>query len=173
MKVSFEFSVTDLAEVAERAHSNSRVVSGWRLQSKIYWAALVGILLYAISQGPALKRALFSLTVAAGLAFYLHRRPQPAIDQRTAQYLREQLGGEGPFLCEVEIDPTGLTTRQLGHESRHAWPHIQSVSEVNGNIEFIYKPAGRLLVRERAFASPQARTSFLDLARSLMNSAQT
>jgi hypothetical protein len=84
------------------------------------------------------------------------------------RYYREQLGGDGPFVCEVELSPTGLITRQLGAETTHPWSHVASATEVSGGIEFIYRPTGALLVRDRAFQTPEGREQFLVLARRLI-----
>jgi hypothetical protein len=84
------------------------------------------------------------------------------------RYYREQLGGDGPFVCEVELSPAGLITRQMGTETTLPWSHVASATEVSGGIEFIYRPMGALLVRERAFQTPEDREQFLALARRLI-----
>ena len=165
MKVNFDFSVSDLADAAERAVSRSRIVQGWRLEGRITWAALIGVSLYAITPGRPVVRAGFAVLFAAALVALL-----PALIGRSGyksrmhKYYREQLGGDGPYMCEVELSPSGLVTRQLGVETRHAWPQVKSVVEVADGIEFTYRPMGSLLVRNRAFSSPKVRQQFLELA---------
>jgi hypothetical protein len=83
-------------------------------------------------------------------------------------YYREQLGGDGPFICEVELSSVGLIIRQLGSETTHPWPNVASATEVSGGIEFIYRPMGALLVRDRAFQTPESRQQFLTLALQLI-----
>jgi hypothetical protein len=173
MKVSFEFSTTELAEVAERGLRQSRVVRGWRVQRNIFLAILLGLGIYALGYGSQLQRALIGLLGAAALAVYLHLRGRPQFNPRLVRYYSEQLGGDGPFTCEVELAPAGLITRQLGVESTHAWSHVKSVAEVNGDVEVVYRPVGRTLVRQRAFASPQQREEFIAQAKALLKLAQS
>jgi hypothetical protein len=85
------------------------------------------------------------------------------------RYYREQLGGDGPFICEVELSPAGLITRQLGAETIHPWSHVVSATEVSGGIEFIFGPMGALLVRDSAFQTPEGREQFLTLALRLIS----
>jgi hypothetical protein len=84
------------------------------------------------------------------------------------EFYRERLGGDGPFTCEVELTSAGVVSRQLGQESLHPWSQVASVAEVPGGVEFIYRPIGSLLVRDRAFPDPQVRADFMSLARSLI-----
>lgn len=107
MKVQFEFTPADLAEVGRRAVNRSPMVHRWRLMN--------------------------SLSVA--------------------------------ILVEVELTSAGVVSRQLGQESLHPWPQVASVAEVPGGIEFVYRPIGSLLVRDRAFRDSQARADFLSTAR--------
>jgi hypothetical protein len=81
------------------------------------------------------------------------------------EFWRERLGGDGPFVCEVEITEDGVSGRQLGTETRRRWSQVASVSEVSGGIEFVFRPVGSLLVRDRAFTDAKARAEFLALAR--------
>ena len=165
MKVQFEFSAGDLAEVANRASDRSRVVQGWRFESRLTWAVLVGILVYAVTPGQPASRAVFAVLICLLLVVVIPRLNRTSSrNSQMLRYYREQLGGDGPFVCEVELSPAGLITRQLGAETTHPWSHVVSATEVSGGIEFIYRPTGTLLVRDRAFRTPEAREQFLALA---------
>jgi hypothetical protein len=165
LKVQFEFSAGDLAEVATRASNRSRVVRGWRFEGRMTWAALVGVLVYAVTPGQPPGRAVFAALVCLLLIVIIPRLGRTSRrDSRMRTYYREQLGGDGPFVCEVELSPAGLITRQLGAETTHPWSHVVSATEVSGGIEIIYRPTGALLVRDRAFQTPESREQFLALA---------
>ena len=165
MKVQFEFTAGDLAEVANRASNRSRVVQRWRFEGRMTWAVLVSFLVYAITPGHPPGRAVFAALVCLLLVVVIPRLSRtPGRNSRMLTYYREQLGGEGPFVCEVELSPAGLITRQLGAETTHPWSHVASATEVPGGIEFIYRPTGALLVRDRAFQTPESRQQFLALA---------
>ena len=165
MKVQFDFSAGDLAEVTSRASDRSPVVRGWRRQGRMIWAVLVSLLVYAVTPGQPTGRAVFAALVCVLLVIVIPRLSRASSrNSRMLRYYREQLGGDGPFVCEVELSPAGLTTRQLGAETTHPWSHVASATEVSGGIEFIYRPMGALLVRDRAFQTPEGRAQFLALA---------
>jgi hypothetical protein len=169
LKVQFQFSAGDLAEVANRASDRSRVVQGWRSQGQMTWAVLVSFLVYAVTPGQPTGRAVFAALICLLLVVVIPRLNRTSSrNGRMLRYYREQLGGDGPFVCEVELSPAGLITRQLGAETTHPWSHVASATEVSGGIEFIYRPTGALLVRDRAFPTPEGREQFLALARRLI-----
>jgi hypothetical protein len=165
LKVQFEFSAGDLAEVASRASDRSRVVQGWRWQGRMTWSVLIGLVVYAVTPGQPTGRAVFAALVCLLLIMVIPRLSRASNRKsQMLRYYREQLGGDGPFVCEVELSPAGLVTRQLGAETTHPWSHVASATEVSGGIEFIYRPMGALLVRDRAFQTPEVREQFLALA---------
>ena len=110
--------------------------------------------------------------VATPFFLAMSLRPQPR-PQRLVKYFRERLGGDGPFRCEVEITDAGIIARQLGAESRHSWAQVVAITEIPGGIEFVYRPLGALVVRDRAFATAQQRAEFLKLARAYLAGGRT
>jgi hypothetical protein len=165
LKVQFEFSAGDLAEVANRASDRSRVMQGWRWQGRMTWSVLVSLLVYFVTPGPPTGRVVFAALVCLLLVVVIPRLSRASNrNSQMLKYYREQLGGDGPFVCEVELSPAGLITRQLGAETTHPWSNVASATEVSGGIEFICRPMGALLVRDRAFQTPEGREQFLALA---------
>ena len=173
MKVSYEFSVADLTEVGERLLSDpdrQAVVTyarSRRLVTNVSTAGLLGLLGFVLSCAEPSVRVIVSLLLAATVFYLMQRNARPAM---TAQKLvmaayAKKLGGGGPFTCEVELLPDYLVIRQFGQEKNRVWPVVTAIEEVGGDIEFVFGFAGRLLVRQRAFPSPQARQEFLSLAR--------
>ena len=167
MKIQFEFSTADLAEVASRTVNRSPLVHRWRLRNAAVFAVIVGLLAFAFVPGDMTVRIAAGCVIALGAIcrsrciWFLGL----AETARTEAFYRERLGGEGPFTCEVELTSAGVVSRQLGQELFHPWSHVASVSEVPGGIEFIYTPIGSLLVRDRAFPDPQVKADFVSLAR--------
>ena len=168
MKVQFEFTAGDIAEVGSRTVDRSPLVRRWRRIGRWAWATLAGLLVFAVAPGEIGVRIAAGLLAAIALAaWFAWRGRRGNRSRRLVEFYRERLGGDGPFLCEVEIDATGVTARQLGAESRHPWPQVESISEAPGGIEFIYRPLGpcwsaigRLPVRRRAPSSSHSRAAF-------------
>jgi hypothetical protein len=168
MKIAFEFSARDMADAADRSLTRSKVVRDWHWQFIAFYAVVVGLLVFALTPGPMLGRAVFAALVAIVIALYYRKKPQPSL--QSIAYYREQLGGDGPFTCEVEITPEGLVTRQFGVEATHDWRYVRSVVEVTDGIEFTYIPTGALLVRDRGFPTPEQKREFLALAKQFVRS---
>jgi hypothetical protein len=166
MKVQFQFTAADMAELAGRVADRSPLVQKWRQRARGAWAILIGVVAFFVAPGTPEVRAAIALIIA--LALFLMTTRQGGGANRNAklrEYYLERLGGDGPFTCEVELTDDGVVSRQLGNESKHAWSRVASVSEVPGGIEFVYRPLGNLLVRDRAFADAQTRAEFLAVAR--------
>ena len=167
MKVQFEFTPADLAEVARRAVNRSPLVHRWRRMNSIAGAVLLGLLVFVATPWDLTIRSIVAAVIAVVVfvvIFLLGRRRGGSV--RLQEFYRERLGGDGPFTCEVELTSVGVVSRQLGQESLHAWSQVASVAEAPGGVEFIYRPIGSLLVRDRAFPDPKVRADFLSEARS-------
>src|ERR1700758_2790037 len=157
MKVQFEFTPADLADVARRAVNRSPLVHRWRLMNSIAAAVLLGLPVFVLTPWEMTVRSAVAAVVAVvvfAVIFLLGRRRGGSA--RLQEFYRERLGGDGPFTCEVEMTSAGGVSRQIGQETLHPWPQVASVADAPGGVEFIYRPIGSLLVRDRAFPDPQA-----------------
>jgi hypothetical protein len=167
MKIQFEFSTADLAEVASRTVNRSPLVHRWRVRRAVAIAFLAGLLAFAFVPGDMAIRIAAGFAIALGvLVVTMYLLSRSTGNSRTEAFYRERLGGGGPFACEVELTSAGVVSRQLGQESYHPWSHVSAVAEVPGGIEFVYIPIGSLLIRDRAFPDPQVRVDFVAMARS-------
>jgi hypothetical protein len=174
VKVHFQFSTADLAEVTGRTVNRSPLIRRWRRRNSVAGALFLGLLAFALVPGDMTERAIAAFFVALVMAVvFVLLTAQVRGNSRTQAFYRERLGGDGPFECEVELTSDGVVSRQLGQELRHAWAQVTSVSEVPGGIEFLYRPIGSLLVRDRAFPDPNTRAEFLSLARGFVPPGST
>jgi YcxB-like protein len=167
MKVRFEFQIDDLIDVGERTLAASRVVKRIRLSGLFSSAVIGAILAYAASgdTGPGRPFYVVIGAIVCALAYPLLRKR--TTERRLRAFWRERLGSEGPFVCEVELTEEGVTTRQFGTESTRPWSKVRAVEEGQGSVD-IFTMEGLIVVRDRAFASPDERKQFLDLGRSLL-----
>ncbi|HYT32212.1 MAG TPA: YcxB family protein [Thermoanaerobaculia bacterium] len=167
MKVRFEFQIDDLIDVGERTLAASRVVKRIRLSGLLSSSVLGAILLYAMSgdSGPARPFYVVSGAIIGAVAYPPLRKS--TTERRLRAFWRERLGSEGPFVCEVELTEGGVTTRQFGTESTRPWSKVKAVEEGQGSVD-IFTAEGLIVVRDRAFASPDEKKRFLDLGRSLL-----
>ena len=164
MKVSFEFTVDDLVDGAERAVSRSGLVRGARWIRLGLTCTLSAIVAYlVVPEGSKIFAAIVAVVITVAiLPFSLGS----ARRRKLQQYVREQFGGDGPFTCEVELTPAALITMQRGARSERPWTLIRSIQVTDDSVDFITQGAGSVIVRNRAFKSREERDAFVNLARS-------
>jgi hypothetical protein len=172
LKVQFEFSIADLADVARRAGDRSQVIRDWRWQARATWAGLLCLALFFALDGGLLVRAIYSILIGIVLLAIYQRLWGSSPDGRLLRYYREQMGGDGPFICEVELSPQSVTTRQCGTETTRPWSSVADIVDTPDALEFAWRGGGLLVVRDRAFQSPQQRSEFLSAARGFLADAR-
>jgi hypothetical protein len=65
------------------------------------------------------------------------------------------------------VTADGITTRQFSATTTIPWSSVASVAEIPEGVEIVGAKQGLIiLVRERAFASPEAKRRFVDAIRS-------
>lgn len=168
LKVKFDFTVADLADVAYREANRSGSLSSRERNARILGLAVWAVILYAVTEATPWsvhdRVIVAAFFFALSLLFMLIPRTSPAA-KRLLKLYRDKLGSDGPFPCEVELGPEGVVIRQFGGETKRDWSHVQSVDDARDGIEFRFAPIGFLLVRNHGFSTPEARRHFLDAAR--------
>ena len=131
----------------------------------MFWAALISLALFFAIDGNIIARAMYAvLAFVALVAVYpLIFRGSPR--SRYIEYYREQLGSDGPFQCEVEISSEGIKIEQNGSQIKRDWSGVREIADTPGAIEFVWNSGGSVVVRDRAFESPEQRGEFLQLSR--------
>jgi hypothetical protein len=171
VRVRFEFSAADMADVARRSADRSKTIRDSRWQAAASWSALLGLALFFALNGSFIARATFSVAFCLGLFFLFSRRTWSSPNTTYLKYSREQLGGDGPFLCEVEMTPAGLTTRQGGIETKRPWSVVEEIIDTSDGFEFRFRIGGILVVRDRAFDTAELRSIFLRRAKEFLASS--
>jgi hypothetical protein len=168
VKARFEFDIDDLIDVGERSLSTSRVIQKIRMGGLLSSAVLGAILAYAASldAGPARPFYVLGGALVCALSYPVLRRATK--QRRLRAFWRERLGGSGPFVCEVELTEQGVTTRQFGTESTRPWTAVKAIEGARDTVDISTSNGGLIVVRDRAFASPDEKKRFVDLGRSLL-----
>jgi hypothetical protein len=168
MKVQFEFSAIDLADAARRSAGRSQAVRNWHWYTRAAWAALISVALFFALDAPLIAKAVYTSAIFITLVVIYPRIWRSSGLGATLQYYREQLGGDGPFMCEVEIDAQGVTSMQCGAQTKRGWSAVKEILNTPGAVEFVFSGGGNLVVRDRAFHTPQQRAEFLEEAHRFM-----
>jgi hypothetical protein len=165
MKVSFDFTTDDLVEVAERALGRSRSARSWRSAGWWWWCALCAGGAYLAVPGTWPWRLTAAIIAAVLVALLYPPGTARLRKKHLKEHYRERFGGDGPFSCEVELRPEGLAMVQAGTRVLHEWPLITAIVETPDSVDFVARGGASLMVRNRAFRSPQERVEFIRLAR--------
>ena len=165
MKVKFEFTIDDLIDVGERSLSASRVVTRLRRTAAVAWALLAGAIAFALVPVSDGWRLAVALAVAAAMALVYPGARKKEAKKQLRRYWRERLTGDGPFLCEVELDEAGITTEQLGARISLPWAAVKSIAETADSVDFAMEKGGLVVVRNRAFPSDDEKRRFVEFGR--------
>jgi len=75
------------------------------------------------------------------------------------------MANPGPYICEVELLSEGVKVRQMNRQILYEWTMVEDIQETSDSVEILTQDGGGVIVRNRAFASPQERTMFVQSAR--------
>ncbi len=169
MRVAFEYDLNDLVDANVRANTATpaarRRLLTTRILSAVIFGTLAGFLSGALLHGPPDARAAFGLSVTAVVGAIQWATYMVQLRDGWRRNLRAMLGSEGPFTCEVELRPDGVWARQSHTQYLYEWPSVVSIEDTDGSINFRTRTGGFLVVRDRAFWSPDERAKFLVTAR--------
>lgn len=166
MKVSFQLTLDEMVDVTERTTARSRVARGLRWRANLAGSAASAIIAFVLLGGSVPQRMFWAAVIAVLGGLLCMPIESTMRRSHLRKYLREQLGGKGPFTCEVELTPGGLVVAQTGTRGTRDWSSVSKIEDTPDGIEFIARGGRTFVVRNRAFASPESRGEFLRLARS-------
>jgi hypothetical protein len=175
MKLSFTFDINDLFDVHLRSARRARALrpNPWfgSLWSLLAMVPTIGWSVYMIGR----PESNYPLVLAfAGIAGALGRWYQAKSGRaRVFDHLESTYGSRGPFRCEVELGPEGITTRQFDEEMRRPWTLVAAVRDTADGVEVDFGPRGVLMVRPNAFSHPTDRTAFVRYAEARIQNATT
>jgi hypothetical protein len=172
MRVKFEYSEDDLVDVYRRSLKRSPTIGSARSKDRVWFsiiAAGLGFLLLAAAKGQMVGLIVGALSGLIALLLHpvIYRR---ATEKRLRKLAREQHDSTEPRICEVELTPAGLWSRQGKTQVIHEWGGVESIDVTDDGVEIKSKGCS-MMVRNRAFQSDADRQQFLELANSYHRSA--
>jgi YcxB-like protein len=171
MQVQFEFTQDDLIDAAQRFSARSKVVRAIQWKNLLYSAFLAWLLVFLFFYSSPVKGAILGLLAALVTAVLYPSSNRKALEKRMRKISREVLGDGNSFLCEVELRQDGVWVRQKNCQTLYEWPGIEEVQETSDSVDIFTTAGSGVVVRDRAFASPEERLRFIELARAALNSA--
>ena len=133
---------------------------------------VTGAVVFAITPSPGETRLLASggaALIATAFSRLYYRR---CVTGRLRKYYREQLGGERTFEVEVELLREGIRARQKGTQITFEWPSVDAIQETADSVDIGGLHGGLIVVRKRAFESPEAIRLFINQAHAYLGEAR-
>jgi hypothetical protein len=170
MHVEFEFTQADLIDASKRFSARVKVVRSFQWKNLIATAFLSWLLVFSFFYRTPVKGAILGLVAAVISALLYPGSNKRAIEKRMRKISREVFGESNSFLCEVELRPEGVWVRQMNRQVLHEWPSVVEIKETSDSVDIFTWDASGVVVRNRAFASLEERSRFIELARARLNS---
>ena len=165
MKVQFNYTLEDLVDSTRRFTERSKVARSWYWQNLIGAAIFSGVVVFAVCYRMPLVGLVMGTVTAVFGALYYAGTYQGRFEARMRRFFREKLGDENDFACEVELLPAALMVRDKTTQTTYEWKKVREIL-VNDESVDIFTRSGGVIVRNRAFKSPDEKKQFVALAQS-------
>ncbi len=163
MHVQFEFTQEDLIDASNRFLARSQVVRSWRWKNLLYSALIGWLFMFILFIGTPAKGAVLGLIVAVISSLIYPSLHKSETEKRLRELHQELLGDANLFMCEVELLPVGVWVRQINKQTVHEWESVEEIKESANSVD-IFTRGGGIIVRKRAFKSPEEQKQFIDIA---------
>ena len=172
LHLQFETNLDELVDAHVRFQWGTPWARRQRLKLMLLWSAIFAaslgyICIQAFRIGPFKTAVTITglavlATVVFALAFlWLYNWSLP---RSIRSSLAGQYGLSGSWTFEIELRPDGAWTRSRGLEMTFLWPQARGVEDLDAGVLLRFQ-SGLILVRTRAFASPDVRRAFVETAR--------
>ena len=168
MKVRFDATFDEIVDVNMRSWRASAAARALRRRDIAVFFVMFGAGAFgaALLGGAPLLGALATAAVVIALVAPFYARIYDwSIKRRISPILRESAGAGDSWPFEVEIDERGVHMTGREGASSTPWTAVRAVNDLPVGIEMIMGESGILMIRSRAFDSPEMRAAFLDEAR--------
>jgi hypothetical protein len=164
MRVQFEYTIDDIVDVQMRVLKRSRAARSWRWRDVIVTSLLTGVFLFAvIPEGITGKLIMGGIGLALGALSYAALNER-TVKRRLRKLCEENAGPDKSFLCEVELNESGIHTKSNGMQIIYAWQSVTEVQETTDSVDIYAEKGGLVVVRNRAFPSAEGHYQFVELA---------
>jgi hypothetical protein len=172
MRIEFNYTIEDLVDVQLRVLKRSRAVRAWRLRDLAMTSLLSGGFLFAvIPEGITGRIIMGSIGLLLGAVLYPVLN-EMTVKRRLRKWCKENAGSDKTFTCEVELNQSGIHAKSNGTQIIYAWENVTDIQETQDSVDIYSERGGIVVVRNRAFTSPEERLQFIGLASQYLKTAQ-
>ena len=164
MRVEYDATLDEILSLHLLQDSESAITDRTRLRLRISAGIIVAVVVAALLPESMLARLLWGLVagiIVVLISPYTLRGAERKIGR---EYLREQLGGEGPIPFSCELTEEAVVIDQGQTHVRYRWNAVERIEETEEGVLLRMSQGGLVLVRERAFLTPRQRAEFIRLA---------
>ena len=170
-RIQFETTVDELIDASLRWWKETRAGQLRRRRGVLRIAATFTLSLFAaafLTTGPAVQNVipLAALALVLGAAFWplYGSLYNSGLARRIRHRVRDQVGKDAAWTCEVELRPEGAWSRSRAVESLFEWRELTSVKDTADAIELYFRQ-GFVIAPNTAFPTTADRENFLTTAR--------
>jgi len=171
MYVQFEFTHDDFVDACKRFSTRFKLVRSSQLRTTLSVAFFAALLSFLILYRTPIIAAIIALAAAVASILFYRNSIRRAYEKHFRLLSKDIFGDASSFLCEVELRPEGVWVRQGHHQVVHEWPSIEEISETPDSVDIFTRDKSGVVIRNRAFKSPEERLRFIELTRGALRSA--
>lgn len=170
MRVQFEFTQDDLIDASKRFSARLKAVRSFQWTGLLATSFLTWLLVFVFLYRTPVQGAIIGLMAAAISAALFPRSNRRTVEKRMRKVAREIFGDANSFLCEVELRTDGVWVRSMNRQTLFEWASVEEVKETSDSVDIFTREGSGVVVRNRAFSSPEDRSRFIELARTGIDS---
>jgi hypothetical protein len=171
MRVQFTYTQEDLVDASTRFLARSKMIRKWRLIELGWTIALTWTIVFLIFRNELLT-AVLAASATALITVLLVRLCQPVIIKRKLRkYVKEQHRDENAFPCEVQLTAEAVLIQARGTHTTLNWQTVEEINVTADSVD-IFARDGGVIVRDRAFSSPDEKRHFVELAQNYLAAAR-
>jgi YcxB-like protein len=167
MRVSFACTQADIVDANMRMLARSKTIRNSNWKAIIASAVMLGPLMFLSLQALIgfLPFSIFGGLTGVLIAFALG---PPFIDRsrrkNLARFVKEKYGDENSFPYEVELGEKGVAITGKNSQVVFPWEEVEEIVDTSDSVDIFTRNGSGIVVRNRAFLSPETRTQFIELA---------
>jgi hypothetical protein len=166
MKVSFVYNQAEAVEAAMRMLARSKTVIYERRKAVIISAVVFGPVMF-LAFHAVFRVLLFSVLFGIFTVLLMFAMMPYSIEKQRrktmARFMREKHGDQNSFTCEVELADKGVSVADQNSQHFFPWEEVEEIVDTANSVD-IFAKLGGVVVRNRAFSSPENRAEFKQLA---------
>ncbi len=172
MRIEYETTLDDIADVHLRMAQRSRLAQRARWQGALWIVVLTSVilLLWLLHLGvPLAERCAISAFGAIGSAGGYWLNYHRSMKRRILKHLREQMHTDGPLHFAVELREDCIWTKLATTQLSFDWMNLQEIIDTPDWVELRMRDGSFVIVRSRGFPSQEAREQFKKIANTNLN----